>query len=473
MKLIDLYQNEPLEYQVITMSILFVCIIFVIIIIFFRMESEKKVTKAALELKKITNSIHAGLVHFVMDDNCKILYASKGFYELLGYTKEEARKENKTSILDFVNPRDLYIFDKTSGNLDKDNISYEIRMLKKDKSSIYALMNGNRSINKDGKHMVSVVIVDISEQKHMQEIILLEGEKYRIASELSKDILFEYYINKDQMIYSNKYKELYGRDTVINEYNQNCGERRGMIHPDDWGIYLEFCQDLLKGKSIVNCECRIKDSKGDYIWTQLMGKTIYDDDKKPIRVIGKIVNVDIQKRELEALEYKATRDPLTGVYNKEVTIKKIDKFISGNRNNMHMLMFIDFDDFKNVNDSYGHLVGDKVLTFVISRIKEVFSEGEIIGRAGGDEFIVFSGNIIDFDEILKKAKCLLKSLNVTYTGEGYSIPISGSIGISVYPEDGLYYEQLLEKADKALYSVKKKGKNNYIFYSSDIISENK
>lgn len=473
MKLTDLFQNEPLKYQVITMSILFVCIIFVIVIIFFRMESEKKVTKAALELKKITNSIHAGLVHFVMEDNCRILYASKGFYELLGYTKEEARKDNKNSILDFINPRDLYIFDSSRGNLDKNNISYEIRMLKKDKSSIYALMNGNRAVNKDGKHMVSVVFVDISKQKNMQDIILLEGEKYRIAAELSKDILFEYHINKDQMIFSEKYKDLYGRNSVIDGLYNYCEDRRPLVHPDDWGIYLELCQELRRGKSIINCEYRVKDRLGDYIWTQLMGKTIYDDDKKPIRVIGKIVNVDIQKRELEALEYKATRDPLTGVYNKEVTIKKIDKFISGNRNNKHMLMFIDFDDFKNVNDSYGHLVGDKVLTFVISQIKEVFSEGEIIGRTGGDEFIVFSGNIINIEDILKKAESILKVLNVTYTTEEYSIPISGSIGISVYPEDGLYYEQLLEKADKALYSVKKKGKNNYMLYNSEILSEKK
>lgn len=468
MMLIKYLQSLPFIYVALILSTVFILIIAMVILIFYRLENEKRITKAALELKKITNSIHAGLIHFVLEDNCRILYASKGFYELIGYTIEDFKKENKLSLLDYVNPKDLYLFESSNKNLYHDNISCEVRLMTKEGNSIYTLMNGNRAVNKDGKHTISVVFVDLSDQKRMQEIILLEAEKYRIASELSKDILFEYHINKDEMVYSEKYKDQYGRDRIVSGYQNDCDNRRHLIHPDDWGIYLELCQELSMGKSFIKTEFRIKDRLGDFIWTQLMGKTIYDDDKKPIRVIGKIVNVDIQKRELEALEYKATRDPLTGVYNKEVTIKKIDKFISGNKYNQHMLMFIDFDNFKKVNDNYGHLIGDKVLTFVIDRIKEVFMEGEIIGRTGGDEFIVFSGNITDVESILKKAETLIHALNVTYTEQGYMIPISGSIGVSVYPENGMYYEQLLEKADIALYRAKKKGKNNYVLYTADI-----
>lgn len=467
MKLIEFLQSVPLLFLAIIIAIVSVLIIIMVIFIFLRLESEKRITVAALELRKITNSIHAGLVHFVLEDNCRILYASKGFYELLGYHIDEVKKDNNISLLKFVNPKDLNILDSKNSTLYEDNINCEIRLLTKDGNSIYTLMNGNCTENKDGKHTLSVVIVDISGQKRMHEIILLQGEKYRIAAELSKDILFEYNISKDEMNFSEKYKELYGRDPVVSDFTKDCKKRRSLIHPDDWGIYMELCQELSYGTGFIKSEYRIKDRLGEFIWTQLMGKTIFDDDKKPVRVIGKIVNVDIPKRELEALEYKATRDPLTGVYNKEVTIKKIDKFITGNSNSRHMLMFIDFDDFKKVNDSYGHLLGDKVLTFVIDRIKEVFTEGEIIGRTGGDEFIVFSGNIGNVDDIMKKAEILIHALNVTYTDKGYQVPISGSIGISVYPEDGQHYEQLLEKADNALYHVKKMGKNNFMRYSSE------
>jgi diguanylate cyclase (GGDEF)-like protein/PAS domain S-box-containing protein len=468
MKLIEFLQSKPTAFLTLMISIVSICIIAMVIIILLRLESEKRVTRAALELRKITNSIHAGLVHFILEDNCRILYASKGFYDLLGYKKGEVKAENKVSLIDFIHPREMSIFTDNEGPLRKETVNCEVRMITKEGKVLYTLMNGNSSSGKDGKHTISVVFVDISEQKHMQEMLLLEGERYRIATELSKDVLFEYLINKDVMVNTEKYRELFGRNSVMENFWSSCEKRREFIHPDDWGIYLELCQELHEGKSIIEAEYRIKNYLGTYIWCQMMGKTIYDDDKNPIRVIGRVANVDTHKRELEALEYKATRDPLTGVYNKEVTIKKIDKFIAGNKNNKHMLMFIDLDDFKKVNDTFGHLRGDKVLTHVINRIKEVFSEGEIIGRIGGDEFVVFTGNFTDVDQVMNKADTLRRTLETIYEDNEQTIPISGSIGIAIYPEDGLHCEQLMECADKALYRVKEQGKNNYLLYTSII-----
>jgi diguanylate cyclase (GGDEF)-like protein/PAS domain S-box-containing protein len=432
------------------------------------LENEKRVSRAALELKKITNSIRAGLVHFVLEDNCKILYASKGFYDILGYDRNEAKNLSKTTLLNFLEQSSISFIQDIKKQMDNELIRSDVRMRTKDGNILYMLMDGNSSVGKDGKHTISVVFIDVSEQKKMEEMILLEGERYRIAAELSKDVLFEYHIKTDEMIHTEKYKELFGMNPVIVDFLKTCETRRDQIHPDDWGIYLELCQEFSEGKSIIEAEVRIKDRLGEFIWCQLMGKTIYDDNKKPLRVIGKIVNVDAQKRELEALEYKATRDPLTGVYNKEVTIKKIDKFISGNKNGMHILMFIDFDDFKRINDNYGHLRGDRVLSFVIGRIKEVYSEGEIIGRIGGDEFVVFAGNIANVDEIMEKAAILRNALDTSYTADGKTISISASIGVAIYPEAGLHYEQLMDRADRALYRVKEQGKNNFMLYDRSI-----
>ncbi len=465
MKWLNDLLTQPAFLLTLVIVIVSVCILIVVIILLYRLENEKRVTRAALELKKITNSIRAGLVHFILEDNCRILYASKGFYDILGYSKNEAKEQNKISILSFIGQRNINFIQDVKKQLNNETIRCDVRMLTKDGNILHMLMNGNSSTGKDGKHTVSAVFIDMSEQKKMQDMILVEGERYRIATELSKDVLFEYHILKDQMIYTEKYKDLFGRNPVIHDFISTNGKQRDLIHPDDWGIYLELCQELAEGKIIIEAEFRIKDRLGGYIWCQIMGKTIYDDDRQPIRVIGKMVNVDTHKKELEALEYKATRDPLTGVYNKEVTIKKIDKFITGNKDGKHILMFIDFDDFKSINDNYGHLQGDKVLSFVIGRIKEVFLEGEIIGRIGGDEFVVFSGNINSIDEIMAKASKLKNALDTTYISDDNIIPISASIGISVYPEAGLHYEQLMDRADKALYKVKEQGKNNFMLYS--------
>lgn len=468
MKWINNILNDPAVLLSAVIVIISICIVIVVIILLYRLENEKRITRAALELKKITNSVLAGLVHFTLEDDCKILHASQGFYDILGYNKNEIKEQSKDTLLDFFDKADLSFVEEVKQQLKNDTIRCEVRLLTKKGAILHMLMSGNCTTGRDGKHTLSVVFVDISEQKQMQEMILLEGERYRIATELSNDVLFEYDIKSDLMKYTEKYRDLFGIKPEIVDFKINYINRRDRIHPDDWGIYLEYCHQLAQGKSIIEAEYRIKNRLGEFIWCQLMGKTIYDDNKKPLRVIGKIVNVDSQKRELEALEYKATRDPLTGIYNKEVTIKKIEKFISGNKNKKHMMMLVDFDDFKSINDNYGHLVGDKVLIYVIGHVKEVFTDGEIIGRIGGDEFVVFAGNIENDEEVVNKASLLKSKLDTTYVCDDQSIPISASIGVVLYPEAGLHYEQLMVQADVALYRVKEQGKNNYLLYTPTI-----
>lgn len=460
--------QDPALLLTFVLIIISIGIIVVVAILLYRLENEKRITRAALELKKITNSFRAGLVHFLLEEDLKIIYTSQGFYDILGYDKTEARELNRTSLLEFVETDEINFVSEIWKQIDLEQIRLDVRMQSKDGTCLNMLMTGNSTVGKDGKHTCSVVFVDMTQQKEMQEKILLERERYRVATELSQDVIFEYDIRTDYMVYTNKIKELFAMQPSVESFIDTCSQRRDAIHPDDWGVYLEFCQHLLDGRNIIESEYRIKDRLGDFVWCQILGKTIYDDNKKPLRVIGKVVNIDTQKRELEALEFKATRDPLTGVYNKEVTIKKIDKYLSGHRVGQHMLMFVDFDDFKSINDNYGHLQGDKVLIYVINRIKEVFHEGEIIGRIGGDEFVVFAGDIRTVEEGLAKAQKLKKELDTTLTYAENVIPISASIGMAMYPEDGFFYEQLIERADQALYRVKEQGKNNYLLYSAVI-----
>lgn len=461
-------QAKPFLLLIVIIIAVCICIAGMIIIIYRQMEKQKRFVQAALELNRITNSVRVGLVHFILEGSWPIVYASRGFYDLLGYRKEQAREENKECIMDYIHPKDEGCIEDMKEKLKDDKLILDLRMVKRSGESIYVLISGNIEVRRDGKSIISAVIVDISEQKSMQERLLLEGERYRIASELSMDILFEYDIREDEMLYTDKYRELFGRPINYHSYYKNRETCRELIHPDDWGIFLKYCNKLTEGSSMIEAQFRIKNNLNVFIWCQVMGKTIYDEDRNALKVIGKLVNIDSQKRELEAMEYKATRDPLTGVYNKEVTIKKIDKFISGNRQSMHALMFIDFDDFKKVNDKYGHLTGDKVLTYMIKRIKGILSEGEIIGRIGGDEFIIFAGNVKAADGIRSKVILLMSVLHTSFSNEGLTIPVSASIGIALYPENGLHYEQLVQHADEAMYKVKEQGKDNFMFYSKSI-----
>jgi len=462
MKLMEQVVNKLSLLSVITIAIVSIVVMIWITVISFQFLRQRKDNKLLEQLNSIPNDINVGILYFTLETPYRIFYANKCFYDLLGYDEIEAKNIN--TILDLVHPNDNSKFKNSDKLTIKDISNTEVTMTTKDGNLVYLLFNGNIVQGEDGKPNALGIVVDITKQQQLKEKIILERERYRVATELSNDVIFEYDFKSNKLIFTSKIKDLLGHEATIYDFGENYIIYKSVVHPDDQGIYLNFCQKLLEGSNVIECEIRLKHIYGEFVWCQMVGKTIYDNNNQPVRVIGKMVNVDVQKKELEHLTYKATRDPLTGIYNKEATVKKIENFIYGNKNGKHILMFIDLDDFKEVNDNYGHLVGDKTLTFMVKRLKSVFGDGEIIGRIGGDEFVVFIGNIDDMQEIINKANRLIDVLNTEYKDKDKAIPITGSVGIALYPRDGLYFDSLLERADEALYRVKKRGKNNFVIY---------
>jgi PAS domain S-box/diguanylate cyclase (GGDEF) domain len=292
----------------------------------------------------------------------------------------------------------------------------------------------------------------------------MEEEKYRVIAEISNDILFEYDIKSDTMCHAEKFREIFGRTPDVYRYTED-GEELQYIHEEDKSVFENYCNLLHGQKQIVEAEFRIMDANGQYVWCHVRGKTIYNGNNVPIKIIGKIVNIDIQKKELDKLQFKAQMDPLTNVYNKIVTKEKINQYLrDSSPEDQHALMVIDIDDFKQINDSYGHLQGDKVLSAAVTHIKYMFREEDVVGRVGGDEFVVFMNHVTSTEDIAKKAIHLEHAFQNSCREDDEKIEVSGSIGIAIYPKDGATYDELFEKADKALYDVKLKGKNNYSFY---------
>lgn len=180
--------------------------------------------------------------------------------------------------------------------------------------------------------------------------------------------------------------------------------------------------------------------------------------------IGKIANISLFKKEIEQLAYESKTDSMTGAYNKMATKEMIDDYIGKRADGSHMMLLIDVDDFKKVNDTYGHQCGDEVLTYVISNLRKTYVSGEIIGRVGGDEFVVFIGEVKDKEHLIEKAQELKELLHQPYLYGDRTVPVSASVGIAMYPEGGTCYEELLYNADNALYEVKATKKGNFAVY---------
>ncbi|OOB80042.1 MAG: hypothetical protein BEN19_00645 [Epulopiscium sp. Nuni2H_MBin003] len=162
---------------------------------------------------------------------------------------------------------------------------------------------------------------------------------------------------------------------------------------------------------------------------------------------------------------KAERDPLVGAYNKAVTEQLIDEHLK--QYNQGVLIMIDIDNFKAINDTFGHAYGDKVLIEVHDILKEAATAEDIIGRVGGDEFMIFHKLPAPIDDIIEQVTTLCGLLQKTYVVKGLaSIDISASIGIVIATDQEQYnFNTLYQKADQAMYITKQNNKNGFTVYN--------
>ncbi len=190
-----------------------------------------------------------------------------------------------------------------------------------------------------------------------------------------------------------------------------------------------------------------------------MGKLLGYKEKLQIQIVE-------SEKQFNEMRIKAERDPLTQLYNKELTSVLIENHINGSAKFNHSaLLLIDIDSFKDANDQKGHKFGDEVLVELARTLKEIFRVDDIVGRVGGDEFMVYMKNIKNDSVATSKANSVCKQFCQIYKSKhGVEKQLSVSIGIAAYPADGLTMNELYLKADEALYKVKSEGKNGFQMY---------
>lgn len=403
-----------------------------------------------IEIEYIANSVDVGVATISCDKFLSINYANDGFYKLIGYTCEELKSLLNNQVIKIINTDDLVKLRKQLlVNTTNNYIKSEIRLKKKNGEIIWILLSVHKFTTNNNLIEFLCVIVDVTEFKQMQHALELEKKHYKIIAEQSNNILFDYDISTCKMVYSIEFTNLTGKDYTIPNFVHNT-INNNLIYKEDLPKFLNLIKSLSSGKDFITADLRINDINNSYRWFKVQA-TILFEDKKPIKAIGNIVDIDKEKRENETLKLKAQLDPLTKVYNKMVTKSLIENYLTTvAKEKYHALMIIDIDNFKSVNDNLGHMFGDSVLSEVSSNIKKVFKESDIVGRIGGDEFIIFIKNISSYEVISQKANDLCTIFKSIYTGENNDFKISCSIGIAIYPTHGTTYNELFKKADKAL-----------------------
>jgi len=200
------------------------------------------------------------------------------------------------------------------------------------------------------------------------------------------------------------------------------------------------------------------------LWRQIRYRAAMEKNRKELEILNKKLQV-----KNETLKLKAENDLLTGLYNKVTSELVIADYIENEgKGGRHALYIIDIDNFKEINDELGHIVGDKALTELANGIDHCLRTTDIKGRIGGDEFIVLLKNIHSDEDLEQKAAEICNIPKTIQLKEGFSWKLSCSVGAAIYPDHSIDFTDLFQKADKAMYYSKELGKGTFYIYNRDI-----
>lgn len=412
------------------------------------------------------------------DDKSKILYLSSRIKDVLHVKKDI---DNFEDWFKFIVPRDrdrvkeiIYnICDKKI--VDKFDIKYTIKS-SKDKEIIINF-NGMGRIENDCFYL-SGIINDITEKVKQEELIKEGNKKYKLVVEGSNNIIFCIDIENEKIIYDKK---------IVNYFYHNYDNYTGLyddvvitlkqwesfVFSNDFALFKNKTERVLYGEGNLNYEFeyRVVSKENKIIWFHSIGKKCMSDDGK-MYIYGSLTDITDRKEEELKIYFMSYYDDVTGISNRRLFVENLNESIKNNKENECIaVIFIDLDNFKYINDTYGHDLGDSFLGKFCEEIYSIVDKNCDFARFGGDEFVISKEKITNDIEVKKLLDDIINRFNDPIKINGKEVYCTLSIGVSLYPFDGESVDSLLKKADMAMYKAKVNGKNRYQFFDMKILEE--
>lgn len=420
------------------------------------------------KIHTLYNSVPGGIFQCLFDEDLTLVEMSEGFLNMIGYSREQVHEELEDSLKKLIEPEDLKAstieLEKQLKTSNTKEIQY--RLIHRDGHFINVLDRGTLSDDEFGRKSFYCIVVDITKEKQMEKELRLSLGRYQIIMNQTNDVIFEWDIPNDTLVVTSNWEKKFGKRKFVNGvslYEVLDNERHLTFAPEDMHLVHENIRLIKGGAPYLETELRICHKNGKYIWCRIRMTQQFDQDGEAVKVIGVLIDIDREIKQSQHLKKQAEQDALTGLYNKMTTQSLIREYLQKEETS-GALMIIDIDNFKQVNDSLGHLYGDAVLSNLARSMSNSFRGMDILGRIGGDEFLVFLKEVNTCENAQVNAEKILRLFEELRVGGKKQRDISCSIGIAMYPADGRDFNTLYQRADYALYQAKNEGKNRYAFF---------
>lgn len=299
---------------------------------------------------------------------------------------------------------------------------------------------------------------ELSASERTLQLLEHERMKYSFFADMSEEIQFEYTTTPSMVTLSSYGAKKLGLDEILMDPHNNQKVREMMGEGILRGISNELRRTTPDNPQVkFDHEITIN---GEKRWMRTIGRAMWSADEPPryMGAIGKTTDIHDERTRIDALVQMASHDSLTGLYNHNYAKQRIKERLADRYDGSFAMVIFDLDYFKQANDNYGHMFGDKVLIHMAEQLRQSIRGGDIAARVGGDEFLIFF-------EYKKEAETVIQRIFHSLEGIYEEFKISISMGVARTETVGRNYEELFHAADQALYAVKRAGRGTYCFYN--------
>lgn len=402
------------------------------------------------------------------DDKYNIFVSNKSFTSYLG--SEELRS---FKITDYIHPDDVESFKKFVEDKSFTGGEEVFRLKKKNNGWHYNVVRIHTEKGMvENRRNIGVEIIDIDESVGDYETAMDSLSRVRLLMSLTDEFAFIYdkETNMFKMFKYDRFNRIILYDMDIDQWKREMLSR-SYVKYDEKAMLdtLVLNMKTYADSFSIKMNCAIRTQSDIFEAVRFIG-TVHNESSGNKIIVGRVVSDESVGHASTAMEImnELQYDSLTGVYNKKTITEYAKKRISEEKEKRIVIAILDVDHFKSVNDTFGHLYGDKVLARVGGRLKEIVGEDGVIGRIGGDEFmIVFNG--LDDDQVLRgMLRAIRTQIKWEFAEDFENLSITCSIGASIFPVNGRDYEDLFKKADCCLYIAKEKGRDRYVFFRDEM-----
>lgn len=411
-----------------------------------------------------------GMVYRCRDDaHWTLEFVSEGCHALTGYAPEDLLLNSRISFLQLTHPEDRALVRSHIDTCmrERRRIDIEYRIVHADGSLRWVWERGVGLYNAAGKvEAMEGFLQDVTERKEAAQALQEAERRYRSIFENAIEGVFQTTPDGTYIAVNPALARIYGyhspEDLIVGLRDIS---HQLYVEPER---RTEFMRLMEQHGSVSNFESRVYRRDGDIIWISENARAVYDDSGALVCYEGTVEAITERKLYEAEMRHQATHDALTGLPNRNMLHEHLQRAIqvARQKGGLTAVVFVDLDQFKFINDSLGHQVGDELLKTVAQRLQACLRDTDMVARQGGDEFVLVlqnqTGGELGIAEVMQR---ILAAVARPWQAGDREFQVTASIGVSRYPVDGKDVETLLKQADSAMYRAKEQGRNNFQFFA--------